>query len=165
MNDNTTRAAEVSELLRAYTQRTIRLDDGEGGTYARRPSLRWIEAQMNGDIAHQRLSEFLRNPESVTANMLQRISDVIESPTLEQIWGGDRVTYFDAPAMTEQRIASMQVPTGAVAFRLVIETDEDGYNGFRSSGWSGDLERINEALDAAPGGRNAVTRIVFDTAA
>jgi hypothetical protein len=121
-----------------------------------------MEAQAG--IPHQRLSDFLNNPERVSERTFQRIVSALESPTLEQVWSGPRVTYFDAPVMTSERLSSVRIPPTAVAFRFVVETDDERYQGgMRSTEWLADFDRIDELADAVPGGRDAIGRVVFDT--
>lgn len=152
---------QIARILRDYTQRTIHVQLPNGTTVSRQPSLRWIEQQTG--IRHQRISEFLRNPEGATPAALQRIAGIIDAPTLQQVYQGERVTYLDVPALTESVLDSITVPANAVAYRFVVPTEEVGYNGYRSTEWTADFDRMAELADAAPGGRTAIARIVFDT--
>ena len=151
---------ELADQLRAFTQRDLVTSFNGDAVTKFRPSLRGIAKQMTG-ISHQRLSDFLRNPGKSTPEMRGRIAGVINAPQFFQQSPGRVVTYVDAAVFTEDVFSKINME-GVTAFRIISGTDEVGYNGYRSTGWTADTSRLDELLNAAPGGRNNVIRVVLD---
>lgn len=158
-NDAGERAALANALAR-FTQSTLRETGPDNVTRTVKPSLRSIERATG--IAHQRLSDFMRNPESATVAMMARVRTAIESPAAAIRFEGQRVGYLDAPRFTRDVLANLPELATARAFRIVVATPEEGYKGYRSTGWVGDVSRLPELAEFAPGGYANIARILFD---
>lgn len=152
----------LAEALARYTQLTLRETQADGTSKQVRPSFREIERRTG--IPHQRLSDFLRNPQGATAEMAGRIARAIDNPQASVVFQGTAVTYVNAPRFTRDVLANLTIPTNATAVRFVVRSTEVGYKGFRSSEWAGDLDALAELGQFVPGGYDNIERLVFDVA-
>lgn len=159
VNSNPDRA-RVAAALNRFTQRTIIRTERGGRVTLISPSQRDISRRTG--IPRSTLGDFLRDPESVSARTFARMQTLLSDERLQLTYRGERVAYTDAPEWTRPTLRNMRIPEGATGFRFVTRTDEATYQGYRSTEWLGDVDRIDELAEAVPGGLEAIERIVFD---
>lgn len=154
--------AAIADALRRWTERSVYRIEKGGRVQLVAPSQRDI-ARRTG-IPRSTLGDFLRNPEGVSQRTVDRMAQLLDDPRLQVVDSGPnrRVAYVDAPRWTRESLGNLRIPDGASAFRVVTRTDESRYNGFRSTEWIGDLDRLAELAEFAPGGYGNIERIVFD---
>ena len=129
-----------------------------GGEITARPSLRSIERQYP-ELRHQRLSEFLRNPENVTPSLLGQIEKMLTSGSLTSITQGERIRTVQMPVFTPDLVRGLTLPTDGAA-RIVLRTDEAKYEGYRTTDWIADLQGLDDYLQGAGLSYASIERII-----
>lgn len=129
-----------------------------GGEITARPSLRSIERQYP-DLRHQRLSEFLTRPESVTPALLGRIEAMLTSGSLTSITQGERIRTVQMPQFTPELVRGLTLPPSGAA-RIVLRTDDAKYEGYRTTDWIADLNSLDDYLQGAGLSYDSIERII-----
>ena len=152
------RVAAAAERLTAYLGKPQIIRTVAGGEITGRPSLRSIERQYP-ELRHQRLSEFLTRPESVTPALLERIEKMLTSGSLTSITQGERIRTVQMPVFTPELVRGLTLPTDGAA-RIVLRTDEAKYEGYRTTDWIADLQGLDDYLQGAGLSYDSIERII-----
>ena len=152
------RVAAAQERLTAYLGKPQVITTVSGVETTARPSLRSIERQYP-ELRHQRLSEFLTRPESVTPALLERIEAMLTSGSLTSITQGERIRTVQMPVFTPELVRGLTLPTDGAA-RIVLRTDEAKYEGYRTTDWIADLQGLDDYLQGAGLSYDSIERII-----
>ena len=152
------RVAAAAERLTGYLGKPQVITTVGGVETTARPSLRSIERQYP-ELRHQRLSEFLTRPESVTPALLGRIEAMLTSGSLTSITQGDRIRTVQMPVFTPELVRGLTLPTDGAA-RIVLRTDEAKYEGYRTTDWIADLQGLDDYLQGAGLSYASIERII-----
>ena len=152
------RVAAAQARLTEYLGKTQVITTVAGGEITARPSLRSIERQYP-ELRHQRLSEFLRNPERVTPELLGRIEKMLTSGSLTSITQGERIQTVQMPVFTPELVRGLTLPAEGAA-RIVLRTDDAKYEGYRTTDWIADLQGLDDYLQGAGLSYGSIERII-----
>lgn len=171
VNQGRETAAQLAAKLKAFTERNNVTFTRGGRAVTGGPSQRALSELMG--IPRSTIGDFLRNPGGRSAATVAQIYNAMTSARMQfQSAPGavNRVTYMDAPLWNRESIANMRPPRSSdgspsPGARYVVATSEATYNGFRSTEWIADTDRLAELGASVPGGYVNIERIVFDTGA
>ena len=152
------RLASAVERLSAYLGKSQVIRTVSGGEITAQPTLRSIERQYP-ELRHQRLSEFLRNPENVTPALLGRIETMLVSGSLTSITQGERIRTVQMSQFTPELVRGLTMPKDG-AVRIVLRTDEAKYEGYRTTDWIADLDNLDDYLQGAGLSYDSIERII-----
>ena len=152
------RVAAAQERLTAYLGKPQVIRTVAGGEITGRPSLRSIERQYP-ELRHQRLSEFLARPESISPALLGRIEAMLTSGSLTSITQGERIRTVQMPQFTPDLVRGLTLPTSGAA-RVVLRTDAAKYEGYRTTDWIADLDNLDDYLQGAGLSYSDIERII-----
>lgn len=113
-------------------------------------------------LAHQRISEILREPERRSSAMIQRLESVLKSPALHRTFEGSKTIRVDAPMFSAESLRGLERPSGATGFKFVYESDAypGGYGTSALSAYSADDPE--SALGLVPGGEvESIVRVIW----
>lgn len=128
------------------------------------PSLSLRQIERITGIAHQRLSELRRAPESISPALAERIGKALASEALQTATVVGRTRRVDAPLFTEQGLANLTPPDVYRGVSIIYEVPES--ESYRSGvgqtmpvvAAPGDLAA---ALELVPGGAESVRSVLF----
>jgi len=152
------RVAAAAGRLTEYLGKTQVITTVGGVETSARPSLRSIERQYP-ELRHQRLSEFLARPESVSEALLGRIETMLTSGSLTSITQGERIRTVQMPQFTPTLVRGLTLPTDGAA-RIVLRTDNAKYEGYRTTDWIADLDNLDDYLQGAGLSYSDIERII-----